>query len=522
MQISLLPHQIIGVAWMYEQETSKRIGHYGGILADEMGLGKTVQMIATMMVNRPVEGKEKGTLIVCPVGLLDQWKSEIETKTTGLCKLYVHHGPNRTKSHRELHKYDVVLTTYSTLAMDLPPTAVLKAKDSPEDELENPHKCGPLLKAKWYRIVLDEAQIIRNRTTRTSSAAARLKSILRWCLTGTPIINSLSDAFSMMRVLRIRPWYEWQHFYQNIVKNEKSNPTLSGKRLQGVFKSCLLRRNKNSMLDGKRLIELPEKKVDTVVLDFCEEERAIYSMVEKKAQAVFNRFLRQGTVLKNYSHVFSLIMRLRQCACHPALIQEEYDEAVIEADDEERKTNEIERAQQLVSSDFVEQMKTRLLHTAQERMRQEQDSLDNQLDDDCPICFENIDDGVVTPCQHAYCRACALKLFDKPNDEHLRMSHDQRPCPSCRAPFLRELLFWRRAFEPTDADLEIHDTDDNIPVKGYQILEDRDDDLPVTKRSRPKSTTLPAWMRESSDSEEDEDEDEDEEEDSLSDFIVER
>ncbi|KZT61691.1 hypothetical protein CALCODRAFT_479724 [Calocera cornea HHB12733] len=475
MEISLLPHQIIGVDWMKEQETSQKIGHYGGILADEMGLGKTVQMIATMTVNLPTKGNPNGTLIVCPVGLLDQWKTEIETKTAGLYKPYVYHGPDRTKSYRVLQGHDVVLTTYHTLSLELPTSAMLKANDHPDNDMEDGHKCGPLLKAEWYRVVLDEAQVIRNRKTRASSAAARLHSTLRWCLTGTPIINTLSDAFSLMRVLRIRPWYEWQHFNQNIVKNERKNPALSGKRLQGVFKTCLLRRNKNSMLDGKRLIELPAKKVDTVVLDFSDEERAIYAMVEQKAQAVFNRFLRQGTVLKNYSHVFSLIMRLRQCACHPALIQEQYDEAMMEADDQEKRLKESERAERLLSLEFVEEMKTRLL-------------------------------------------PCAFKLFEKPNDEQTRIPHDERPCPSCRAPFTKDLLFWRRAFEPTDAELDADNMSDGIRVIGQRIIDDSDDDVPVKHRGRggPKSTTIPGMRKSSASVEQPDDLD-----DSLSDFIVE-
>ncbi|EJT99341.1 hypothetical protein DACRYDRAFT_23908 [Dacryopinax primogenitus] len=451
MEIALLPHQIIGVAWMIEQETSQNIRHFGGILADEMGLGKTVQMIATMTFNRPTQSKQTATLIVCPLALLSQWKAEIETKS--IFKSYVYHGAGRTKSHHILEREDVVLTTYHTLAAELPISGILKGNSHPEEPMENDHQRGPLLKACWYRVVFDEAQVIRNRHSRQSSAAARLHSTLRWCLTGTPIINSLSDVFPLMRALRIHPWYEWRHFYSHIVKNEKTNSHLCGKRLQGVFRTCLLRRNKNTMLDGKRLIELPNKEIQTLMLDFSDDEREIYNMVEKRAQGVFNRFLREGTVLKNYSQVFSLLMRLRQCAFHPALIQQDYDEAVLEIMDESRRADEIKRARLLVSSKFVEQVKALLKNAARERIHMEQESTDNQVEDDCLICLDAIDQAVIAPCQHAFCKACALELCKKASNEQAHSSSQHPHCPSCHSPFREELLFARSAFEPTDAEL---------------------------------------------------------------------
>ena len=112
----------------------------------------------------------------------------------------------------------------------------------------------------------------------------------------TPIINSLTDAYAYMRFLKIRPWYDYTEFRNHVGLYEKKNRTsdnltiitmfdifflagLAVTRLQAIFGSFLLRRMKNSLLDGKRLIELPKKTVDLVKLEFSQEERDIYTMV---------------------------------------------------------------------------------------------------------------------------------------------------------------------------------------------------------------------------------------------------
>jgi hypothetical protein len=146
----------------------------------------------------------------------------------------------------------------------------------------------------------------------TSRAVTDLRAVYRWCLTGyvyqllfrrisnfvrsTPIINSLVDVYGYLRFLRIRPWYDFTEFQSHIGRLEKKQRTsfvqyhngqlpetslasLAVSRLQAVITSFLLRRMKNSMLDGKRLIELPDKTILLIKLEFSEEEREIYKMV---------------------------------------------------------------------------------------------------------------------------------------------------------------------------------------------------------------------------------------------------
>ncbi|KAF7976186.1 hypothetical protein HWV62_7352 [Athelia sp. TMB] len=416
MAVALMPHQIIGVAWMKNKELGTHMMQ-GGILADEMGLGKTVQMIATMTINQATGSDVKTNLILAPMALLDQWKLEIETKTNDAFKCHIYHGSGKAKKKSELLKYDVVLTTYSTLALEWPDyEAEEKAKkkkakktdfiETDSEDEKNPKKKqkGLLFQVKFLRIICDEAQNIRNKRTRTARCVTDLDAKFRWCLTGTPITNAITDAYSLLRFLKIRPWYDWQEFNMHIGRYEKRSPDIATKKLQAIFATVLLRRKKDSQLDGKRLIELPSKTVSLEKLEFTDEERAIYQMVETRSQNTFNRFLRAGTVLKNYHQgslydltapsslltisikVLVLLLRLRQICSHPALIQE--DGVALTGPDDMDETlspeahGELSRATALVGPEFVARMKYKLKELTLRRMEAEKLSVDATIEDE--------------------------------------------------------------------------------------------------------------------------------------------
>lgn len=129
MSVALMPHQVIGVAWMLQRERADRLN--GGCLADEMGLGKvrdlklyafysilivlqTVQMIATMVANYPKKKtRVSSTLILAPLALLPQWQAEIEEKTDGSFKTIIYHGNNKPHDVDDILEYDFVITTLS-------------------------------------------------------------------------------------------------------------------------------------------------------------------------------------------------------------------------------------------------------------------------------------------------------------------------------------------------------------------------------------------------------------------------
>lgn len=158
LNITLHSYQKQGLYWLIYREKPQSYmgGSGGGILADEMGLGKTIQIIALILSSLPTNSP---TLVICPPSLLQQWKEEIEMKTDSLT-VYIYHGNHKNNNKAYLNNYNVVLSTYST---------IIKSK---------------IRKYSWYRIVLDEAHIIRNSKSKTAIKICEIPSKRRWCLTG--------------------------------------------------------------------------------------------------------------------------------------------------------------------------------------------------------------------------------------------------------------------------------------------------------------------------------------------------
>ncbi|KAM0748722.1 hypothetical protein T439DRAFT_71167 [Meredithblackwellia eburnea MCA 4105] len=495
MVVKLMPHQIIGVAWMQEKEESRQ---YGGILGDEMGLGKTVQAIACMANNESQDPDEKTTLIVAPLALLRQWKEEIETKLeANHWRVLIHHGPTRARHAKELMKYDVVLTTYHTLASEWPDeeTAFKKKKkrdqEDSDDEFEiKIQAAGPLFKANFFRVILDEAQNIRNRQTKISRAVMHVDSLYRWCLTGTPIMNSLSDIFPYLRFLQIKPWYEWKAFRDHIAGIEKKQPDLAGLRAQAILARHVMRRKKTTKLDGKPLVELPEKHIELQVLEFTPEEREIYTFVETQSQQVFNKYLRAGTVLKNYANVLVMLLRLRQLCLHPSLIASGSEDLEQAVEDSKAREVDVERAKRVLGGANVARLKKKLLDRTVLRMKAEKrgEEVDDE-DGDCPICMEPTEDGeggVVTKCAHIFCRPCIMDVLAGPavdrddgDDRAINYKADERPCPTCRQPISQTNLFRLKSFEPTDEELGqfVELRDEDIGSEDSEDEFDSDDEM---------------------------------------------
>ncbi|KAF7800359.1 hypothetical protein EIP86_011609 [Pleurotus ostreatoroseus] len=488
MEVALMPHQAIGVAWMLEKE---RGAMKGGCLADEMGLGKTVQMIATIVSNRSTDPLKRTTLIVSPLALLDQWQQEIELKTNLGFKCLLYHGSTKVRRPEELRRYDIVLTTYQTLSFEWP--------DSEAEERKKKRK-----KKNPDAFIIDDDDDnhvkTRGRKTRVSRAVTKLDATYRWCLTGTPIINGLGDAYAPIRFLRIRPFYDWNEFNQRVTLREKKNPGLATQRLQAIFATMLLRRKKDSMLDGKRLIELPNKQIHLVKLQFSQEEREVYQMV-------------------------CILPQLIRSLSRPEPLPFSGAAFVNPGETEENSTNhtELSRAQRSMGIDFVLRMKEKFKRLAQERMQAEKspDSTPEGEDYECPICFDSYTDAVVTVCGHTFCRECIMNVLNGVQREDAQENNhykpEERPCPACRGAITKDKLFLRTAFEPTDAELQ-----DN--AEGGLVLQRGEDgavemtfihEQPQARKGR---ATRKKKARRSVVGSEDEEDDGD---DDLSDFIVE-
>lgn len=352
--IALLPHQILGRTWMRDREdlTRKRTG---GILADDMGLGKTIQTLTRIVEGRPHKSdKEDGwsatTLVVCPLALVGQWADEIQ-KMTKLSVLK-HHGANRTTDPSVLRKYRVVVTTYDTVKSEYEShspsakdesaakkktakKAAVDSSDHSEHEtfgrtIKKPAKKAAVKKCalygvQWWRVVLDEAHNIKNVKTKGAIACCELPSKFRWCLTGTPMQNNVTELYSLLKFLRIKPLSNWDTFNTQIAK-----PVTSGrgagramKRLQVVLKQVMLRRKKDDSLNGQKLIELPQRLVNIVSCPFNASEKAFYDGLENKMEHVIEKIMNTKGG-NSYISVLLLLLRLRQACNHPLLVAKDY------------------------------------------------------------------------------------------------------------------------------------------------------------------------------------------------------
>ncbi|KAF9784773.1 SNF2 family N-terminal domain-containing protein [Thelephora terrestris] len=460
MEVQLLPHQIIGVSWLVRQE--RESGIKGGILADEMGLGKTVQMIALMTINQPEpDARNRTTLVVVPAALLTQWKEEIEEKTNDVFKVHIHHGKDKLKKLSAMRDKDIIITSYGTICSEF--QLGREVKEEEEDGWLAKHG-GLLARMEWYRVILDEAQFIRTRTTRASLTAAKLKTRYRWMLSGTPITNTLADIYPLLRFGRFRPFNAWEDFNTFIARVQYTDANLACARAQGVLKPLILRRMKDAELDGEPLLVLPKKHIEIETLEFSPEEREIYADFERQAKVKVNRFIREGSLLKNHAAVLVMILRLRQICSHPYLIltsdENAGDATGITGIGED---NELRRAITVKGYDWVNMMKQRFLS----RARAQNFCGDEEAGYICPACQDQLTpiNGRVLGCSHEICTDCVLQLRSAPithdgqfghGDERERefetaASNGFRLCPTCKkaVDFNDKNVFKSSAFEPT-------------------------------------------------------------------------
>lgn len=417
MAVSLMEHQKLGVSWMksMEEGTNK-----GSILADEMGLGKTVQALS-LIVSRPSEDPaRKTTLVVAPVALMRQWEREIKTKVKGgnhALRVITYHG-SKKRSFKDLREYDVVLTSFGTVASEYSKKERIREfeardPDNPDAPArpKMPKDDDYVLLGKnslWYRIILDEAHNIRNKETKTSKACCELQAIYRLCMTGTPMMNRTDELYGLVRFLRIQPYCEWGHFRRDIKASlEKGTHAVKQdgmRKLQALLKAILLRRTQESKIDGKVIFELPEKKINRVHVSFDAEQQAFYNALESKTQLKFNKYLKAGTVGKQYSHILVLLLRLRQACCHPHLLKDFAEPA-----------GDISEESLL---DFARQLGPDVV----ERIKAEDGAFS------CPICLDGVENpAIFLPCGHNACTECFARITSEParGDEGYK-------CPNCR------------------------------------------------------------------------------------------
>ncbi|KAJ2741476.1 hypothetical protein GGI20_005159 [Coemansia sp. BCRC 34301] len=312
MTITLKPHQRSGVAWMLRNERNKDV--CGGIIGDDMGLGKTVQALSLMMAHPPKDGGPHSTLIIAPLATIEHWRIEAETRVQpGLLKVLIFHRLKNPPTPDELAQYDLVVTTYATLLTNwVEPSNAdfgsmsVSERDQRDQNLVNSEHFGPLFKLEWRRIILDEAHEIKNPKTKKSKACHDLVARYRWCLSGTPIQNSIEDVYSLLRFLRIRPYCIFEEFNDTFVS------AINGRQsMRAVLSKLMLRRDKLTVVDSKPILNLPQRYFYYHAIDLNIAERIYYDCIKQQAA----KSTKLGAK-NNFLVLLTRLLRLRQTTSH--------------------------------------------------------------------------------------------------------------------------------------------------------------------------------------------------------------
>ena len=469
MTYKLMAHQKLGLTWMRKMEEGS---NKGGILADDMGLGKTIQALALMVSRRSTDPSRKTTLIVAPVALMNQWQKEIRTKlkTGREHKLtsFILHGTQRSATWEKLRTYDVVLTTFGTLANEVKRKEGIdmRKRANPNWRPMGAADRLPLLgdECKWYRVIIDEAQCIKNKNTKAAVGAAHLQSLSRFCMSGTPMMNNVGELYSLIRFLRIKPYNSVEKFNHDFTNPLKKGDS-TGKAmqmLQALLKAILLRRTKKSTIDGKPILSLPERTTHEQHSQFSDDERDLYKALESQTQLQFNKYLKAGTVGRNYSNVLVLLLRLRQACCHPHLIKD-FGQASGSSE---------------VSTEDMLKLARELIPDVIARIR---DSTGTEPPHglECPVCMDMTENAsIIIPCGHSTCSECFLKISDPTqaiaNGDGEGTSNDAK-CPTCRGKIVLTKVINHEAFKQAHMPELSHDHQDDLSGVGLDDDDSTDD-----------------------------------------------
>ncbi|MGG6262880.1 DEAD/DEAH box helicase [Leptolyngbya sp. AN03gr2] len=284
----LRPYQQRGLSWIAFLES---LG-LNGCLADEMGLGKSLTLISRLLHEREQGLQVGATLLIAPISVIGNWVRECQRFSPQL-RIYIHHGGSRVASSRKfaqiVSQHDLVITTFGLVRSD-----------------------KLLLNIHWHRVVVDEAQNIKNPGSSTTRAIFDLNSTHRLALTGTPVENCLMDLWSIFHFLN--PGYLGRktdfrkRFELAIQKNEDREQASLLKRLVQPF---ILRRVKT---DPAIIQDLPEKNEQLMYCHLTQEQAALYqAVVEKQLQSIASAegIQRKGLMLQT-------LTLLKQICNHPA------------------------------------------------------------------------------------------------------------------------------------------------------------------------------------------------------------
>ncbi|KAH8897616.1 hypothetical protein GQ53DRAFT_712073 [Thozetella sp. PMI_491] len=276
----------------------------GGILADEMGLGKTLSTLALIchyLDNTDFSIRTdlpRASLIVTPKSTIYGWQQQIKRhiRSKGLHS-FVYHGSNRRDAASDLHTFDVVLTTYDTLRSDW---------------LEY----GPLYTHTWSRVILDEAHRIRNCSSKLFQATCHIPAQTRWCLTGTPIQNSLDDFGSLLAFIGVPSLVTRDQFRFWISSPLYANKEHSQQTLRKLVRATCLRRTK-AQPNLASTLDLPTKAERVEWVELLPLERELYDFFKRSSYLLAGMAQRSdSTTDQKVGNIIVLISVLRMICDH--------------------------------------------------------------------------------------------------------------------------------------------------------------------------------------------------------------
>jgi SNF2 family DNA or RNA helicase len=321
LQGTLREYQKRGVSWINYLE---QLG-LNGCLADDMGLGKSITVIARLVQERntaglPAKGRKKvaipPTLLVAPTSVLGNWQREIDRFAPQL-KSIVHHGGDRLDTPAAFKKIcasqDVVITSYALIRRD--------------ERLFNG--------INWHRVVIDEAQNIKNPQAAQTKAILKIDAPHRLALTGTPVENRLLDLWSIFNFLN--PGYlgkesQFRKGFENPI--QRANDSDRAATLKKLVEPLILRRVKT---DPAIIQDLPDKVEQKLFTNLTKEQAALYEAVVKEVNEQLNAA--QGIQRKGL--ILSTLMRLKQICNHPAQFLQDGSHFAVERSHKLRRLSEM-------------------------------------------------------------------------------------------------------------------------------------------------------------------------------------
>ncbi|GAC1466504.1 MAG: DEAD/DEAH box helicase [Chloroflexota bacterium] len=283
----LRPYQRRGVSWMHFLVERG----LGPCLADDMGLGKTVELTSLLLHMQEQKTLTGPVLLVCPMSVVGNWEHELKRFAPSL-KVLIHHGPGRLlgqEFHQEAEKNNLVISTYALIARD---REVFESLD-------------------WQGVVLDEAQNVKNPTTKQAQAVRAIKARFRIALTGTPVENRLSELWSIMQFLNPDFLGTSDSFRKNFaLPIERGNDAASKAQLRTLVQPFLLRRVKT---DPTIISDLPEKLEMKVYCSLLQEQATLYEAVVQDMLSEID----SAEGIKRKGLVLSSLTKLKQICNHP-------------------------------------------------------------------------------------------------------------------------------------------------------------------------------------------------------------